>query len=192
MRAAGDQAMRAAEIVRRLRSFARPHEGVRRAESITRIIDETASLATIDAGRRGVDVVLSSPLDGDLVLADRVEIQQVLLNLIRNALEAMEGQDRRRLDLSAAARPDAVEVAVRDTGPGLAPLVRQRLFEPFVTTKANGMGIGLSVCHKIIDRHGGRLWAEDNPVGGTVFRFTLPAAPPGRYPPPISPAPGSA
>jgi two-component system sensor kinase FixL len=178
MRAAGDQAMRASEIVRHLRSFARPQEGVQRPESISRIIDESATLATIDAGRRGVTVARIARLDNDLVFADRIGVQQVLLNLIRNALEAMDGHDRPRLELSAVSREDVVEVAVSDTGPGLAAMVRERLFEPFVTTKGAGMGIGLSICRQIIERHGGRMWVDDNPGGGATFRFTLRAAPP--------------
>ena len=89
----------------------------------------------------------------------------------------MEAYPRRRLRIITAARKDVVEVSVVDTGPGLAPQVTEKLFQPFVTTKGSGMGMGLSICQAIVDSHGGRLWVEDNPGGGTIFRFTLPALP---------------
>jgi two-component system sensor kinase FixL len=118
------------------------------------------------------------------VLVDRVQIQQVLVNLIRNAVEAMAGEDaheappRREVIITAApAGPEMVEVSVADTGPGLPPEVVDRLFEPFVSTKPNGMGVGLSICRTIVSMHDGRLWAEPNGEAGTVFRFTVPRAP---------------
>ena len=119
------------------------------------------------------------PLDPDAehVAADRVQIQQVLFNLVRNATEAMEQSARREIVITTApSGAGMVEIGVADTGPGLAPEVRANLFRPFVTTKASGMGVGLSICRSIVETHGGRLWAEDNPGGGTVFRFTLPRA----------------
>ena len=116
------------------------------------------------------------------MFVDRIQIQQVLLNLIRNALDAMtEGGAPCRRELSVAAvpvGPDWVEVAVADTGPGLAPEVAGRLFDPFVSGKPGGMGVGLSISRSIVQAHGGRLWAEANRGGGAVFRFTLPAASP--------------
>ena len=116
------------------------------------------------------------PGDIPLVMADRVQIQQVLLNLIRNAMEAMEDQTTRRLTIGADAREGMVEIAVSDTGAGLPPDVAARLFQPFVTTKEDGMGIGLSVCRTIVEAHGGRIWAEPAPAGGSVFRFSVPVA----------------
>jgi two-component system, LuxR family, sensor kinase FixL len=111
------------------------------------------------------------------VFIDRIEIQQVLVNLIRNALEAMSGSERRILGVSAVLRDEAtVEIAVSDNGPGLSADVMSRLFEPFVSTKRTGMGLGLSICRTIIESHNGRLWNEANPGGGTIFRFTLPVA----------------
>ncbi len=115
---------------------------------------------------------------------DRIQIQQVMLNLMRNALDAMMSEadgtpGRRTLTVEARpAGPDAVEVGVADTGPGLAPEVADCLFTPFVSTKKGGMGMGLVICRSIIEAHGGRLWAEPNPGRGTVFRFTLPTAAP--------------
>ena len=112
------------------------------------------------------------------MLADRIQIQQVLVNLIRNAMESMiEAGKERRLEIaSAAGAGDVVEVSVADTGPGLAPEVASHLFQPFVTTKRKGMGLGLSICRTIVESHGGKIWVDDRPGGGTVFRFTLRAA----------------
>ena len=110
----------------------------------------------------------------ELVLADKVQIQQVVLNLIRNAIDEMEGTGRRELRIEARpAPPDMVEIAVADTGRGIGDAVAAQLFQPFVTTKPAGMGIGLSISRTIVESHGGRLWAENNPEGGATFRFTL-------------------
>ena len=105
-----------------------------------------------------------------------MQIQQVLLNLIRNAVEAMEQSPRRELSVRVGAADGMVQVSVADTGPGVAATVAAQLFQPFVTTKPDGMGIGLSVCRTIIEAHGGRLWMEPDPVGGSRFHFTVPVA----------------
>ena len=113
-----------------------------------------------------------------LIECDRVQLQQVILNLIVNAIEAMSGLNdapRELLVITEKAQPGGVLVAVRDSGPGLAPETLERLFDPFYTTKANGMGMGLSICHSIIEAHGGRLWASANLPRGAVFQLTLPA-----------------
>jgi two-component system sensor kinase FixL len=108
------------------------------------------------------------------VLVDKIQVQQVLLNLMRNAIEAMQDMDRRELVVSTRSyRPDIVEVAVADTGSGIAPEIAAKLFQPFVTTKSHGMGVGLSISRTIVEAHGGKLWAEPNPGGGTIFRLTL-------------------
>jgi len=115
------------------------------------------------------------------VLGNRIEIQQVLINLMRNSLEAMAGADRRGLSVTTTLRgSDLVEFAVADSGPGIDPDVADRIFEPFVTTKRGGMGMGLSICRSIIESHGGLLEFEPNPEGGAVFRFTLRAVLPER------------
>ncbi len=183
---ATEQALRAAEVVRRLRDFARPNPGKPETLSLNPLVEEAVALAAIDAGRRGVRVTLALGADVGLVLTDRVEIQQVLLNLVRNALEAMEGTLRRELTVSTTARLDSVEVAVADTGAGLASHIREQLFQPFVTTKGDGMGLGLSICRKIVEAHNGALWMDDRPGGGSVFKFTLPTAPMSRMDPPSS------
>ena len=112
----------------------------------------------------------------ELVLADRVQIQQVLLNLIRNAMDAMEDTKRRELIVSVMpAGENLVRVSVADTGLGIAPEVAEQLFQPFITTKRHGMGVGLSISRAIVEAHGGRIWVEANPGGGTIFYFTLTA-----------------
>lgn len=114
------------------------------------------------------------------MIVDKVQIEQVLINLMRNAVEAMETSQRRRLELSAIVETDGmVRVSVKDTGPGLAKDVADRLFQPFVSTKEAGMGVGLSICRTIVESNGGRIWAEPNPRCGTAFSFSLPVAPAG-------------
>jgi two-component system sensor kinase FixL len=110
------------------------------------------------------------------VLADRVQVQQVLVNLLRNSTEAMADVKRRELRVTTTLiDAETIEIAVADTGPGLAKGVADRLFEPFLSTKPNGMGLGLSICRSIVEAHGGRLRGDPNPGGGAIFRFTLPA-----------------
>ncbi|RUU54995.1 ATP-binding protein, partial [Mesorhizobium sp. M2C.T.Ca.TU.002.02.1.1] len=138
------------------------------------LIEDASSLALV--GAREADVRVTYELDpaAELVLTDRIQIEQVLLNLMRNAVEAMQGAPRRELRIVTAARHDGMaEVGVIDTGPGLAPEVSAQLFQPFVTTKKQGMGVGLSICRTIVESHGGHIWAEAPPGGGTAFRFTL-------------------
>lgn len=109
---------------------------------------------------------------------DKIQIQQVIVNLTRNAIEAMETSERRELTISTAMAEDgAVEISIVDTGPGIAPEIADRLFQPFVTTKAQGMGVGLSICRSIVEAHGGELRVEANPDGGTIFSFSVPAVP---------------
>jgi two-component system, LuxR family, sensor kinase FixL len=122
----------------------------------------------------GVTVATTFASAAMTVLVDKVQIQQVILNLMRNAIEAMQETERRDLTVSTAhVDRETVEVRVTDTGPGIAPAIASQLFQPFVTTKPQGMGVGLSISRTIIEAHGGRLWAEANPEGGTIFRMTL-------------------
>jgi two-component system sensor kinase FixL len=173
---ATEQTLRSGEIIRRLRAFVARGEVVRQPESVGRLIEEASTLALVGAKAQGVTVRLAAHDITTMALADRVQIQQVLLNLIRNAMEAMESSETRELTVDAAVSGSVVTVSVADTGCGISDAVNAQLFQPFVTTKHDGMGIGLSVCRTIVEAHDGRLWAEPNPGGGTIFRFTLPVA----------------
>ena len=171
---AAEQALRAGQIIRRLRDFLSRGESERRVESIAKLIEEASALALVGVKEYGIRVQFQRDPAVDSVLVDRVQIQQVLLNLIRNAVDAMTDSPRRNLVIAtAAAPPGQVTVSVSDTGPGIAPEIADQLFQPFVTTKPQGMGVGLSISRTIIDAHAGRIWVERNPDGGTTFRFTL-------------------
>ena len=172
---AADQAVRAGQIIRRLRDFVSRGETERRAESIGKLVEEASALALVGVKDRGIRVQFQFDPSVDLVLADRVQIQQVLLNLIRNAMDAMETSEVRDLTIAIAPTDkNFVRISVTDTGSGVAPEVAKQLFQPFVTTKRHGMGVGLSISRTIVEAHGGQIWVEQNPLGGTIFRFTLP------------------
>jgi two-component system sensor kinase FixL len=174
---ASEQAIRAGQIIRRLRDFAARGETEKKAERVVKIVEEASALALVGAREQGVRVLQEVHPGVDVVLADRVQVQQVLVNLFRNALEAMQETERRELVVSISPAADnMVEIAVADTGHGIRPEILPKLFEPFVTSKDNGMGVGLSICKTIVESHGGKMWVEPNPVGGTVFRFSLMAA----------------
>jgi two-component system, LuxR family, sensor kinase FixL len=174
MEKAGEQALRAGQIIRRLRDFVARGESERRVESAKKLVEEASALALVGAKDLGVRVRFLLDPTVDLVLADKVQIQQVLLNLIRNAIEAMETSEKRELTVTTGpAEAGMVTISVSDTGSGIASEMASQLFQPFVTTKRHGMGVGLSISRTIIEAHGGRIWAEGNPGGGTVFRFTL-------------------
>ncbi|MDI1366057.1 MAG: PAS domain S-box protein [bacterium] len=172
---AAAQALRAGDIIHRMRDFVRRGASEREAESVSKLVEEASALALIGEKERRVDVRLSLNPAADSVFADRVQIQQVLLNLIRNGIDAMEGQEIRELVISSDLTDEGWTcVSVTDTGSGIANDVRERLFQPFMTTKPQGMGVGLSISRSIIEAHGGRIWADANPRGGTIFHFTLP------------------
>jgi len=174
LRLAVDQTQRSGEIIRRLRSYVARSDTARRHEPLDLLMEEAAALALVGLGDRGVTVKFALDTNLPPVIADRVQVQQVLLNLIRNGIEAMDGSAVRELTLGAALWDCMAVVSVTDSGSGIPPSIEAQLFQPFVTTKSDGMGIGLSVCRAIVEAHGGRLWSERNPGGGTVFRFTLP------------------
>ena len=174
MEKAAEQAVRAGQVIQRLRDFVARGETEHRIESIKKIIEEANALALVAAKEQSVRVELQLDPTIDLVLVDKVQIQQVLLNLLRNALEAMQTSARRELIVSTAPDTDGmVVVNIADTGSGISPDVASQLFQPFFTTKRQGMGIGLSISRTIIESHGGQIMVEPNPGGGTIFRLTV-------------------
>ncbi|MCK1490558.1 PAS domain S-box protein [Bradyrhizobium sp. 180] len=174
---AAEQALRAGQIIRRLRDFVSRGESEKRVESLSKLIEEAGALGLAGAREQNVQLRFNLDPDADLVLADRVQIQQVLVNLFRNALEAMAQSPRRELVIAnSRIADDVIEVEVSDSGSGFQRDVISNLFQTFFTTKETGMGVGLSISRSIIEAHGGRMWAESNASGGATFRFTLPAA----------------
>lgn len=174
MAEAADEAVRAGKIVRHLRELVTRGDGEKRLCSINACVEASAVLALAGSSEQGVTARFEYASQAPSVLVDSVQIQQVLVNLIRNAVEAVQDTPRRELVMATTLiNVEMVEVSVADTGPGLSEEIARRLFEPFVTTKRHGMGIGLSICRFIIEQHGGRLTVEANPGGGAVFRFTL-------------------
>ena len=174
---AATQAVRAGQIVRRLRDFIARGDTDKRVENLRGLINEANALALIGVAELGIDIRIE--IDGDIegVLVDKVQIQQVLVNLIRNAVEALTDASKRRLTISAIpVAGQMVQVSVLDTGLGLDVDVENKLFQPFVSTKDAGMGLGLSICQTIIEAHDGRIWLDKPLRGGTAFRFTLAAA----------------
>lgn len=175
---AADQALRAGEIIRRVREFVTRGETDLRIEKLPDLIREASDLASVGTRSHGVRVRLSFDPRAECVLANRIQLQQVMLNLIRNAYEALAESERRELDVTTSRLDDgAIEIAVSDSGPGFAGDILEHLFEPFHTTKSDGMGLGLSICRTIIEAHGGKLRYEPNCGGGAVFRVTLPFPP---------------
>jgi two-component system sensor kinase FixL len=169
-----EQADRARQIIRRLRDLAKKTESEKRRENVPATIEEATALALVGVGQDlKLDIRIAE--DASEAVIDKIQIQQVLINLMRNAVEAMTSMPRRELSVTASRLNEMVEIRVTDSGPGLPETVRAHLFEPFVTTKPDGMGVGLSVCRAIVEAHGGELHGGDAPGGGTVFRFTVPA-----------------
>jgi len=172
MAKAAQQAERAGKIIHRIRDFVKRSGPQRQPVPVARLMDNAITFAEIDARRRRIEIALELPRDIPMVMADPILIEQVLLNLVKNGVEAMENSDYRTLHVRASARGNTVEIAVIDRGHGLED--PERLFEPFYSTKSEGLGMGLNICRTIIESHHGRLWVSANPEGGTIFRFTLP------------------
>jgi len=169
-----DQTERTREIVQRIRDFVMKRDVQMRTENLSHVIGEAIALTRSSV--RDTSLTLSVQMDStDLhVEINRIQVQQVPFNLLRNGIEAMQGRPRRELLVATnLVQGGMVQISVPDSGPGLADEVRKKLFEPFVTTKENGMRVGLSVCRAIVEAHRGRMWADDKPGGGTVFRFTV-------------------
>ena len=172
---AATQTIRAGQIVRRLRDFVRHGEVERRIESLPRLVTEANALALVGSREHGIEVQVRLDPDANEVLVDRIQIQQVLVNLIRNAIDAMVGAPVRSLTIRTDSDlPDFMRISIEDSGSGISEAVAAQLFQPFVTSKKSGMGIGLAICRTIVEAHGGRIWFEPAPESGTIFHFTLP------------------
>lgn len=171
-----EQATRATEIIRNLRDFVAQHEPEKRVVDVDELFQRAVRLALVGERDATPMINIQCTPTASSAFIDRIQIEQVVFNLVRNAVEAMAECPRRVLTLTTdlAREDDMIEVSVADTGPGLAPEIRSRLFEPFITTKPAGLGIGLSICRVIVEAHGGKLKADADPEGGTVFRFTIP------------------
>ena len=168
------QAQRAGEVIRQLRQFVSKGETERSSQSLNQLVEEALALGLVGARQSGVRVSLELDHALPSVVVDPVQIQQVVLNLVRNAVEAMEEVERRELMIATRITGELIEASVADTGPGIAPELADRLFQPFVTTKKTGMGLGLSICREIVEAHHGHLTVAPRPGGGTVFSLTLP------------------
>jgi len=173
---AAGEAVRAGQIVRRLRDFIAYGETQRHIESLPRLINEANALALVGAREHGIELQVRLDPAADRVLVDRIQVQQVMINLIRNAIDAMLDSPQRKLSIRTARRKGFAQITIADTGSGISEEVAAQLFQPFVTTKESGMGIGLSICRTIVEAHGGRIWFEPGRAGGTEFHFTLPDA----------------
>ena len=171
------EALRAGHIVRRLRDFVARGEVEKTIEKLPLLINEAAVLGLMGAREKGVEPRFDLDPYASPVLVDKVQIQQVLINLIRNAVEAMADSPERQLTVTSEPdQPGFVRVIVADTGPGVAPEVAEQLFTAFVSTKSEGMGLGLSICRTIVEANGGRIWMVPREGGGTEFHFTLVSA----------------
>jgi len=172
---AATQAVRAGEIVRKLRSYVSRGEVDARPARLRPMLSDAVALSKTSRDRADIPVNISLEDGVDRVLADPIQIQQVVINLIRNAMDAMAGRNDARIEVRArkSAESGFIEIEVCDNGPGLSPEMKESIFKPFATTKAQGMGLGLSICQTIVEAHGGTIRAVASPQGGTCFRFTL-------------------
>jgi two-component system sensor histidine kinase DctS len=171
------QAQRAGRIIRRVHDFVRKREPTFGPLRMNAVVEEAVGFAAADARRRRVRVEVALSENDPEILGDPVLLQQVVLNLLRNAMDAMAATppEGREIRVATSVSPDGVAVSIADRGAGIPDDVRAHLFQPFFTTKAEGMGMGLNICRSILELHRGRVWADPNPGGGTVFSFSLPA-----------------
>jgi len=174
LEAASEQVLRAGEIVRRLREFISHGRTSYQPENLSRLVTEANALALVGTREHGIEVEIELDPRAEQVVADRIQIQQVLMNLVRNGVDAMMSAERRQLRVSSTREGEFVRVSVSDTGGGLDAAIAERLFQPFITSKKSGMGVGLSICKTIVEAHKGRIWFERVEDGGTIFNFTLP------------------
>jgi signal transduction histidine kinase len=181
MEKSSEQAERAGRIIQRVREFVRKREPVLAACDVNGVISGVARMIEIEAEKSAIELKLDLAPALPPARADKVMIEQVILNLVKNAIEAMQGvapENRALAIRSSADSPGAVGIEVADNGCGLPAQLEGNLFTPFFTTKPDGMGMGLQICRSIVELHDGRLWASRNPTGGSTFHFTLPVAPP--------------
>jgi len=178
LREVAKQAERAGIVIRRLRDFVKRREPERQSVDINDIVNEVVVLTNVECRHSDVRVRMKLGRRLPSVYADTIQIEQVLVNLVRNACEAMRTGDTplRMLTIETLRRRGDIEICVSDSGPGIPPEKRERLFEAFFTTKPDGMGLGLSISRSIVEAHEGRIWATANGNYGTSFCFTLPTA----------------
>lgn len=173
---AAAQIRRVGDTVRRIREFARKKTPDLAFEDINRIVEEANAIAAVGTKAKNIRTIFDLSALHPKIRVDRIQIQQVVMNLVRNAMDAMTDHDRRELVLqSRINEAGEIEISVLDSGPGISEAVAKRLFTPFMTTKKDGTGLGLAICRSIVEAHGGRLWHEKSPLGGAAFKFTLPA-----------------
>ena len=173
----GEEALRAGDMIHRLRALVQRRGGEKVECAINTLIRSVEPLAEVDARLRDVELRLHLGRSLPAIVADCVQIQQVLLNLIRNGVDACADTEHRQRAVvvrTVARTPAEIEISVSDNGCGLSADAEEKLFQPFFTTKEKGIGVGLSICHSIVDAHGGRVWYSRNPEGGTTFYFTIP------------------
>ncbi len=170
------QALRAGEIIRRLQQLVRNQPASPTKVELPRLVDEVLALLTLDLRQADVEVQCLFPADCTTIAVDAIQIQQVLINLIRNAVESMQSQTTpRRIEIRAELLDASwVVLRVRDWGPGVAMSLQNEIFHPFFTTKPHGMGLGLAICRRIVEAHGGKLWITPNISPGAEFGFSLP------------------
>jgi signal transduction histidine kinase len=173
---AAGQAQRAGNIIRRIREFVKRSEPRRRPTPAARVVEDSISFAEIEATKRGIVIRTQLPPNMPPLDVDPILVEQLLLNLLKNAVEAMDGAQARVIDLVVRRVDDMAEFSVIDRGTGIPEAQRASLFQPFFSTKSEGMGMGLNICRSIVEFHHGRLTVEENPEGGSIFRFTLPLA----------------
>jgi two-component system sensor kinase FixL len=176
---AGRETVKAGEIIRRMRSFITTGKIAGRRESLAAMIDRATSMLVCPDGGE-VELTVAIAPGADLVIAERIQIEQVITNLLGNACEALDGRQHRRIAIAAARTGDEIVVRIEDNGPGLSDYALARLFEPLFTTKEDGIGLGMPICKTIVEAHGGRLWAETPAAGGACFCLSLPAAESGK------------
>ena len=172
------QTRRAGEVVKSMRNIAQRHEPEPKPIDIERAVSKSVQMLKMDCELRDIGIRFSSASPLPMVVVDEVHIQQVVMNLLRNAMEAIEGgQPGGEREIAVAIRQtegDEILVEISDRGPGIVEADIERVFESFYSTKSSGLGVGLAICRKLIEAHGGQLWASHNPGGGAVFSFSLP------------------